>query len=102
MVSASGCQKPQRCIVSDTLLGNENGGIGFGSCVIVGAAEFYTLNPFCHRSSGWRMFSANHFAFPFSIGTFVGPDVKDIGVAALHLPIIQYQDATNLNANSID
>ena len=48
------------------------------------------------------MFITNHFTFPLAIGTVVGPGVIDVGVAAMQLAVVQYQDATNFNVHSID
>jgi len=48
------------------------------------------------------MFITNHFTFPLAIGTFVGPGVIDVGIAAKQLTVVQYQDATNFNVHSID
>ena len=79
-------QQPQACIVSDTLLANDGCGIGFGTGVVVGTAELDALDPFCHRSRRRSMLLAHHFAYPLAIGTFVGPGVKDEGVAAGELP----------------
>ena len=43
------------------------------------------------------MFITNHFTFPLAIGTVVGPGVIAVGVAAMQLAVVQYQDATNFN-----
>jgi hypothetical protein len=90
-------QQAQRGIVSDTLLANEGCGIGLDTCVVVGPTEPDVLDPFCHRSRGWSMFLADHFAFPLALGTVVGPRVKNEGVAAVYLAVAEYQDATNFN-----
>jgi hypothetical protein len=83
-------QQAQRCIVSDTLLANEGCGIGLDTGVVVGPAEPDVLDPFCHRSRGWSMFLADHFAFPLAIGTVVGACVKDEGVASVYLAVAEY------------
>src|SRR4029077_7938865 len=80
-------QQAQRCIVSDTLLANEGYGIGFGTGVVVGADEPDVLDPFCGRSRSGSMFLADHFTSPLTIGTGVGPGVKDVGVAVLQLAV---------------
>jgi hypothetical protein len=95
-------QQAQRGIVSDTLLANEDCGIGLDTGVIVGPAKPDVLDPFCHRSRGWSMFLADHFAFPLAIGTVVGPRVKDEGVTAVYLAVAEDQDATNFNVYSIN
>jgi len=43
------------------------------------------------------MFITNHFTFPLAIATVVGPGVIAVGVAAMQLAVVQYQDATNFN-----
>ena len=54
------------------------------------------------RSRSRSMFLTHHFTFPLAIGTFVGPGVIDVGIAAKQLAVVQYQDATNFNVHSIE
>jgi hypothetical protein len=95
-------QQPQNRVVANTSLTNEGCGIGFGTDAVVDTAESDVLDPFYHRSRSRSMFLTHHFTFPLAIGTFVGPSVIDVGIAAKQLAVVQYQDATNFNVHSIE
>jgi hypothetical protein len=84
------------------MLANEGHCIDLCTGIVVGANESDVLDPVCHRSPGWGVFLTSHFTLPPSIGTLVASGVKDKGVAAVHLAVAQYQDATNFTVRSIE
>jgi hypothetical protein len=83
------------------LLANDGHRIGLGAGIIVGAKKSDVLNFGSDRSRGRGMFLAGHFALPPSGGALVVSRVIDVGIAAEHLAVLQYQDGTNFIAYTI-
>jgi hypothetical protein len=94
-------QKPQRCIVSRTMLAPEGHCINLGTVTVVGANEPDVLDPICHRARTRGMFLTSYFTLPIFGRTLVASCLIDVGVAAKQLAIVQDQDAANFAVHTI-